>query len=396
MDDTEGLRPAEGVEPDTAEALAEALAECSRGHRAVLLRGGGTKIDWGRPVERVDVLVSTRRLKGIVRHERGDLTLAVRAGATIAEVNRELAQHGQWLPLDAVSDASTIGGTIAANDSGPSRHRHGTPRDLLIGIGLATTDGRVVKAGGNVVKNVAGYDLGRLMCGSFGGLAAIVTASFKLAPLPPVSGTLCAAFSTPPAAARAAATLAGSQLEPLALDVHASEATELLVRFASTAAAVDAQVAEAERLVRTCAPDRIVRVSGAGEDARWRDQIEGIWRAPGAIVKTSWLPAALGDVMSLVANLRRIGAASTELAARAGVGTGLIRIEADAAGQAAAVRRLRERRDLLQHVVLLRADRGVKALVDVWGEPGDTAGLLRALKHALDPAGILNAGRGPF
>src|SRR5439155_18468729 len=130
------------------------------------LRGSGTKLAWGRRPAAIDVLLGTRRISRVLAHQYGDLTATVEAGITIAELNRELGRHSQWLPLDVSFDEATIGGSIAANDSGPLRHRHGTPRDLLIGVHLAMTDGRIVKAGGNVVKNVAGYDLGKLMSGS--------------------------------------------------------------------------------------------------------------------------------------------------------------------------------------------------------------------------------------
>src|SRR4051812_49767352 len=131
------------------------------------------------------------RLNRILAHEHGDMTATIEAGASLADVNRALAIHGQMLPLDPpFADRATIGGLLATNDSGPLRHRYGTPRDLVIGIKLATTDGVVTKAGGQVVKNVAGYDLSKLITGSFGSLAAIVNAPFKLAPIPPAAKTL--------------------------------------------------------------------------------------------------------------------------------------------------------------------------------------------------------------
>src|SRR4029079_17011760 len=105
-------------------------------------------------------------------HRYGDLTATIESGARLTDVNRQLATHGQWLPVDSAFPAATIGGMVATNDSGPLRHRFGTPRALLIGVTLLWADGRIVKAGGTVVKNVAGYDLGRLVSGSFGSLAA--------------------------------------------------------------------------------------------------------------------------------------------------------------------------------------------------------------------------------
>ena len=166
-------------------------------------------------------MIGTRQLNRVLAHAHGDLTATVEGGTTIRELNQELARYRQWLPVDTAFDAATVGGVIATNDSGPLRHRHGTPRDLLIGVHLAMTDGRVVKAGGTVVKNVAGYDLGKLISGSHGSLAAIVSATFKLAPLPGASTTIVAGFRDADALAEAVTAVSASQIEPTAFDVHA-------------------------------------------------------------------------------------------------------------------------------------------------------------------------------
>ncbi len=199
-DAIDGVLPRLIVEPDSAEGLAAALAAASREGRATVLRGGGTKLGWGRVPTGVDLLLTTSRLNSLLVHRHGDLTATVGAGVTLATLNETLAEHGQWLPLDSAFDDATIGGILATNDAGPLRHRYGTPRDLLIGIRLALADGRIVKAGGNVVKNVAGYDLGKLVSGSFGCLAAIVDATFKLLPRPQASATLTVTYAYPEAA----------------------------------------------------------------------------------------------------------------------------------------------------------------------------------------------------
>src|SRR6185295_11544977 len=144
------------------------------------------------------------------------------AGASLAHVNEVLGREGQWLPLDPpLSDRATIGGIVATNDSGPRRHRYGTARDLIIGIEMALVDGRTAKAGGRVVKNVAGYDLSRLLCGSFGTLALIVSATFKLAPL-----------------------LAAAPLTPSAVELDSPPA-RMLIRFETTPGAAEQQAAAA-------------------------------------------------------------------------------------------------------------------------------------------------------
>src|SRR4029077_11017209 len=128
--------------PSTAEEVADALREAAAARQTIQIRGAGTKINWGRSSRDVDVVLDMRALNRILAHEHGDMTATVEAGATLRHVNRTLAQHGQWLPLDPpFADQATIGGVLATNDSGPVRHRYGTPRDLIIGIRLATTDG---------------------------------------------------------------------------------------------------------------------------------------------------------------------------------------------------------------------------------------------------------------
>ena len=165
------------------------------------------------------------------------------------------------LPLDPpFADRATIGGLLATNDSGPLRHRYGTPRDLVIGVQLATTDGTLAKAGGQVVKNVAGYDLSKLITGSFGSLAAIVSATFKLAPLPAASKTLRFAVRDGEALAAAVRTVMASQLEPVAFEVRAESAPDVaqafrlavLVRFASLPEVVNAQVEQAQAGLKAC------------------------------------------------------------------------------------------------------------------------------------------------
>src|SRR5262245_46692369 len=220
----DGVMPREIVEPASAEDVAAVLAAASNERNSVVIRGGGTKMGWGRKPPSVDLVLSTKALNAVVAHEHADLTATVQAGARLDEVNHILARHGQWLPIESAFDESTIGGAIATNDSGPLRHRYGTPRDLLIGIRLALTDGRLIKAGGNVVKNVAGYDIGRLMSGSHGSLAALVSATFKLSPLPAATQTLVATFDRADTLVAAVSAITRSQLEPAAIELRTGPA----------------------------------------------------------------------------------------------------------------------------------------------------------------------------
>jgi glycolate oxidase FAD binding subunit len=386
--------------------VAEALQRASSARRALVIRGAGTKMDWGRPAAAIDTFLDMRRLNRVLAHRHGDLTATVEAGATLREVNEMLARHGQWLPLDPpFADRATIGGILATNDSGPLRHRFGTPRDLIIGVTLATTDGVVSKAGGQVVKNVAGYDLSKLVTGSFGSLAAIVSATFKLSPLPAASKTIVVQVPDADALAALVREVMGSQLEPIAFEVatpRPARPSTVLLRFASLPVVVDAQIEQALALAcfkGTGAPKRDQRdgggspsiLDGDAERAWWRERAARIWSGPGAIVRASWLPASIVNVLD---DIERTGAVA-ELTGRAAVGAGLIRIDGDEALQAHAIDQLRQSTHV-GNIVIVRGSPALKALVDVWGPLGDRGRLLASLKKAFDPNGVLNAGRGPL
>ena len=393
----DGIQPADVVTPVDATALAAALAAANRDRRAIVIAGGGTKLSWGRTPAQVDVVVSTARLNQLVAHRYGDLTATIEAGTRLAEVNRQLARHGQWLPIDSPFGAATIGGIIATNDSGPLRHRFGTPRDLLIGVTLALADGRLIKAGGTVVKNVAGYDLSRLVSGSFGTLAAIVTATFKLSPLPAASGTLGVLYRDAEAIGRDAQLLASNQFEMTALDVLSSPGTggrehRLSVRFASSPAATEAQLAAAQSIVS--GESQVLR--GESETDLWKLIGGAPWIGNTATVRCAWLPASLARMLTFVAELEGETGAMLTLAGRAAIGSGLLRIDAPPESMCDVIVRLRRRPDLVGNVVVLRAPAAVKTGVDVWGTLGDAAPVMHAIKMALDPRGILNAGRGPI
>jgi glycolate oxidase FAD binding subunit len=414
--DVDGVVAREVVEPASAEEIAALLAASSRQRASVVIRGGGTKLGWGRTPATVDAILSTKRLNALVAHEHADLTATVQAGARLADVNRLLARHGQWLPIESAFEGSTIGGAIGTNDSGPLRHRYGTPRDLLIGVRLALTDGRLIKAGGNVVKNVAGYDIGRLICGSHGSLAAIVSATFKLSPLPAASETLVASFATAEALAAAVSALTSSQLEPAAVELRVgraeagpygaaielrggrsyvaagfSQAYHLLLKFESTKVALGTYLQRARALME---PAESQTVSSQSEMDLWREHIAAPWRSPGAVIRFAWLPASLGAVHAFVDGLRNT-AGDVELIGRAAIGSGLLRLGADGRVQRDTIEHLRSHTDVFRHVVVLRAEPSLKEQLDVWGPLGDAGSLGASVKHALDPNGILNAGRGP-
>ena len=383
--------------PATAEEVAAALRRAADARQPIQIRGAGTKRRWGAPVRQAAAVLDMRGLNRILAHEHGDMTATVEAGATLRAVNRALADHGQWLPLDPpFAGAATIGGILATNDSGPLRHRYGTPRDLVIGIRLATTDGILSKAGGQVVKNVAGYDLGKLIAGSFGSFAAIVSATFKLAPIPKASRTLRLEADSTAALARIVTTVMASHLEPLAFEIAWGTRRDLqvLLRFASLDVVVDAQIAQADAALRGFAT-RVISYAGESERTLWDEHADQIWTdADGdtAVARASWLPAnidaALAAVKTCTANAGAIAVG------RAAIGAGLIRIAGDVDVQVRAIEALRAS-GAVGNVTIVRGSPALVARADVWPADAGRARLFTSLKQAFDPARVL-IGQGPL
>jgi glycolate oxidase FAD binding subunit len=397
-DAVDGILPRVVVEAQSRTAAAAALQWAGQRSLSVVIRGGGTKLGWGAVPAPFDVLLDVSRVNRIIDHRSGDLTVSVEAGARLGDVNERLRQHGQWLALDPpFAEAATIGGLLATNDSGPQRHRFGTPRDLVIGIEIATMDGRIAKAGGQVVKNVAGYDLSKIMSGSFGSLGAIVAATFKLSPIPSASTTVLILHLDSDATVRVVEAIAASQLEPVAfeLDIQASRGGRpeiaCMLRFASVPAAVEAETSNASGRITALHPAFRV-LTGDGEQEFWRVYGRRPWEGPGIIVRASWLP---GNLAAMLASVRALSAeASLEITGRLATGSGLFRIDANREAQLDVVARMRAS-EVFGNVVVLRAPADLKSRDWVWGRPG-AASVTAALKRELDPGGLLGAGRGPL
>jgi glycolate oxidase FAD binding subunit len=393
--------------PATAEEVAAALRHAADARQPIQIRGAGTKSRWGGPVRQPAAVLDMRGLNRVLAHEHGDMTATVEAGATLRDVNRALAQHRQWLPLDPpFADAATIGGVLATNDSGPLRHRYGTPRDLVIGIRLATTDGILAKAGGQVVKNVAGYDLGKLIAGSFGSLAAIVSATFKLAPMPTASKTLRLEVDGAARLAGIVTTVMASHLEPLAFEIvwrhgrdggerrERPDASQVLLRFASLDAVVDAQIAQAEATLSGFAT-AVVTSSGEAEQALWREHAAQIWAdadSDAAVLRASWLPANIGAMLAALNACTANGEAT--VIGRAAIGAGLIRIGGGIDAQARAIEALRASA-AIGNITIVRGSPALVARADVWPADAGRARLFTSLKEAFDPAHVL-VGQGPL
>jgi len=361
--------------PASAAEVAERLAACAAEGRTVRVTGGGTRAGWGRPV-RADAELSTARLDAIAEHSPGDFTAVVGAGVPFERAQAAFAEAGQMLALDPpAAPGATIGGLVATADSGPRRHRYGTPRELVIGVQVALPDGTLARAGGKVIKNVAGYDLSKLMAGAFGTLGIITEVALRLHPRPERTATARFAAQEPEALGRIAAELAHRPLELEALDVryHGGEGA-ILARFAGATAREQASEL------------------GGGADVLeddgelWDAQRAGQRSTDGVVVRVSALPAELADV------LRAADATGAGVAGRAG--TGLLYLTLPAGdGAAETVAWLRSELTPAPCVVLDAPEAVRAALDDPWDVPeGPELSLARRVKERFDPAGTLNPG----
>src|SRR5580700_2614538 len=231
----------ETLRPETPEQLAEILGSSAQKHQSIRLGGNFSKDRLGGPLTPADITISTAAMRRLLEYEPRDLTISVEAGMPFAELERTLAEHRQMLPLDPPwENESTVGGVIGANLSGPRRRLYGTARDMVIGMTFATLEGKLVKSGGMVVKNVAGLDMAKLMIGSFGTLAAIAVVNFKVFPIPVGSRTFVMDFATAAEAFAERDRILNSALQPSAIDiVNWPRGFRLLIRAPGNKAVLD-------------------------------------------------------------------------------------------------------------------------------------------------------------
>lgn len=369
--------------PATAEACAELLRTCAAERHTVRVRGGGTK-DHRVTRRDTDVVLETAALGGIVDHVPEDLTVTVRSGTPLASLREALRAHGQFLPIDPphVGRGATVGGIIAANSDGFGRYRYGGIRDLLLGIRAALPDGTVARAGGRVVKNVAGYDLNKLFIGSLGTLGVIVEATFKILPIPPVVRAASATFASAGAAFGAADAIVRTSLRPIAVVVErtADRHWRLVLAAAGEAAPVERAMAELARAAGTggVAPE-------THDDAEvvlgpLRELVDD--GTPGSVVRVA-VPLS---AQALFAEAAVRSDRDARIVADAASGIVLVELREEGAvdGLLAAARVLGGNG---------RIERTMVARVDAASFEPPGAFLMRRLKDAFDPTGILEPGR---
>jgi glycolate oxidase FAD binding subunit len=305
--------------PRSTEEVAAVLRVAAEHELGLVVRGGGSRLGWGTPPSRCDLLVDMSRLSGVVEHAAGDLVARVRAGARMGDVASVLAAAGQEIALDVPGDA-TVGGVVASGLAGPRRLRYGTPRDLLIGLTIVRADGTVAKSGGKVVKNVAGYDLGKLFCGSAGTLGVITEATFRLHPLPAARAYVTAEYVAVSVGCDAVAAAANSPLVASAVELARAEAGGPMRVGVLLEGSADGVAARSMRMADLLGPGEV-----AVEPPQWWP---GGWStgAGETLVRVSFWVSALGRVLDAIDAAAERAGVSPVVAGPAGAGVLYVRV----------------------------------------------------------------------
>jgi glycolate oxidase FAD binding subunit len=374
------------VAPASTQETAAIVQACCEQKLVVSPRGGGTKLDWGNAVE-PQLVLDTRRLTGVREHSWQDMTATVGAGTTWAELQSTLAQHRQRVALDPLFPAlATVGGIIAVNDSGSLRMRYGSLRDLVIGMTIVLADGTIARSGGKVVKNVAGYDLPKLLTGSFGTLGIVTEVTFRLHPLQPHSETWTVLSPDVSILAELQQKLLGAAMSVESLQMRSNdEGFALDVRFAS----LPEVLREHERRLRElCEP----LAPSSSSDKIWQARERLFDVADAAVLKLTALPSKIGAILEGFRSLVSTDVRTVCVADATGILT--VALNAPPAHTAAIIEDLRARlRSDGSTVVVLRAANLEPENLDRWGGSSPAIAVMRAIKQQFDPERLLNPGR---
>jgi glycolate oxidase FAD binding subunit len=379
-----GVAPTYVAAPATVAEASEVMRVAAERGLTVIPRGGETRLDWGRPPAGCDLLIDTVRLDRIIEHAAGDLVVKVEAGLTMERLAEPLAEQGQQLALDTPLPGSTVGGTLATAAAGPRRLLYGSGRDLLIGVTIVRADGTIAKSGGKVVKNVAGYDLGKLLTGSYGTLGLIVEAAFRLHPVPDAQAYITRTVADPAGAHQAVQAVLHSAVVPSAIEVDAPAGGPITVAvlIEGVSESMPPRGAEVARLL---AADAAVLPDPPPWWGRYPDD--------STLVEVTAPPTALTEVLALTAG----DTTPAGVSARGSAGSGNWQVGVPAETPPAEVAALlaRLRTALTPHrggAVVRYAPEAVRDEIDFWG-PVPALSLMRGVKDQFDPAHRLSPGR---
>lgn len=416
----DGKGPKVVVSPGTIHEVSEVVAfACEKG-LAIVARGNGTKMGMGGIPRRMDILLSTIRLNRITDKDCENLTLSVESGITLDEVQKTLAKEGRgyFLPLDPpFSEKATLGGIVATNSSGPKRLLYGTARDLTIGMKAVFPNGDVVVSGGKTVKNVSGYDMCKLLIGSFGTLGIICEMTFKLLPLPEKKATLSVSFGKLEDAHGFVREIMSSQLIPASIETLNASAVEYLKRriplstdgnylvaigLEGVAEGVERQIAEMGDRGKRYGSLKVEAMDWKEEEAFWkalRDFSSGI--DPNLIsLKSNFIISKQGEIIGSYEKMARESGVDCALICHSGNGILYSYLFAGKGWRskteafAELIRKLTS--EAVRNggnLIVESAPSSLKKKVHVWGEVRSDSRIMQRIKEEVDPKGILNPGR---
>jgi glycolate oxidase FAD binding subunit len=414
-DNVAGAQPKMVFEPISEVELAAVLREADSAGLSVVPRGSGSKLGWGNPPIRADLVLSTTRLNRVIEHASADLTVSVEAGCTIGTLQETLAQHGQRVAIDPLwPEHTTIGGLLSTNDSGTLRIRYGGLRDLIIGVTVALPDGTLASSGGKVVKNVAGYDLPKLVTGALGTLGVITRAVFRLHPLPHNVKSFRFAVRDAADANRLVLAIQDSKLAHTGLQVRFSSGAqpEVDIRFDGTDAGLAAQT---ETLRKLAAPSTETQSNEDVWHARQHLFGENPWSAaslarptaatppdgtlpahdsqPTAIAKFSVLPTSIANTCEQLRGLAEPPNIHWSAVVQ-GTGLGWIRLgPANANAIQQLLQTLRSQLEPAGGSLVVQYRSPEIPEIEAWGNPGDALALMLSVKQQFDARKTLNPGR---
>ncbi len=413
----DGIVPKYVIYPESADQVAAVLKWAADHGLAVIPCRNATKLGIGNPPRRYDIALSLKQMNNVWHYEPADLTISVESGMKFSDVQHFVDRHKLWLPLDPPAAArASIGGILATNSSGPLRLRYGAPREMVLGLKIATTEGKIIKTGGRVVKNVAGYDFSKLLIGSYGTLGVILEASFKLYPAPAERATFVLRPGSLEIARDLRRRILNSPLQPLrmvllnglasalvrngAASALEANAQELWLEAGGSAQVIDRYARELANMGKA-AGAVLERLEGAIAELFWtRISDFRTWVGeshPKALIMKASLPIASGEEF-LGRTEQAAESERMRLASFGEAGVGVIHLccldEMSSAQTVTFVTGLRKITEKSGGTLVVeRSSSDVKAGVDVWGTPGDDLGIMRKLKQAWDPKGILAPGR---
>jgi glycolate oxidase FAD binding subunit len=419
----DGKRPKSVVTPGTMDEVSKVVAYASQEHLAIVPRGNGTKMEMGGIPKKMDIVLSTRRLNRITDRDCENLTLSAESGLTLGEVQQGLAKVGKgyFLPLDPpFTDKATLGGIVATNSSGPKRLLYGSARDMIIGAKAVFPNGDIVVSGGKTVKNVSGYDLCKLLIGSYGTLGILCEMTFKLLPLPEKEATLGLSFAVLEGADGFVRELRSSQLIPSSIEILNGLAVQKMrdsismppngnylvaVGLDGVAESIDRQVSEMSEMGKKHGTLEAVTLDAEKHQAFWvalRDFSLGLTDEDSNVIsmKSNFLISKCGEVLGSYEKIAQGLGIHCAFLSHAGNGILYTHVLPGKGFRSKADSFVELIKELMAEavkygggLVVESSPLSIKKKVDIWGPSRSDYPVVRRLKEQIDPAGILNMGR---